>query len=113
MINSRQKGKRIERYFKNQLKDIFPDIERNANEQSRDGGNDLQNTSIFSFECKGGKKWKLKAVKELIEQMSKQREDKYHYPVALVKPDRDEAYCVIPFKDFKSLLLELSSNDII
>lgn len=56
MINSREKGKRIERMVANAMRTFFPDVQRNANAQSQGSdGSDLINTGIFRFEVKGGK----------------------------------------------------------
>ena len=41
MTNSRQAGKRWERYFVKRLKFLLPDLRRNANEHSANGGVDL------------------------------------------------------------------------
>ena len=55
-IDSREKGKRIERVVANALRPYFPSIARNANAQSQSSdGRDLINTPGFAFEIKGGK----------------------------------------------------------
>jgi hypothetical protein len=104
-INSRQKGKRIERYFANLLKDLFPDIRRNAGTQAQSGGVDLENTPGFNFEVKGGKQTNIKKVLGWLEQVKGEGNPEYK-DVILVKPDRLEPYVVMPFTVFIELIDE-------
>jgi len=101
----RDKGKRVERWFKNELIDLFPNIERNANAQSQSGGFDLINTPGFAFECKGGKAYKSAMIRKIIDQM--QEHEVGEYTVGLIKPEREEAYAIIPWGDFMSIMKEL------
>lgn len=110
MANQRRKGKRIERWFVNNgLKDIFPDIRRNAGTQAQSGGVDLENTPGFNFEVKGGKSYTWKGVRDVIDQV-KEEGKKSNIDVALVKPHREESYALIPFEDFKELLARLKEQ---
>lgn len=111
-INSRQKGKRIERWFKNKLKSIFPEIQRNANEQSARGGVDLINTGMFDFEVKGGKVAQIKKVRDWINQAESEGKA-YNAKAVLVKPDREDPYVILPFKDFIEILDNMKASDII
>jgi len=105
--NNRQKGKRIERWFKNELKFLFPDIQRNANGQSQSGGFDLINTPGFAFECKGGKAYKSAMIRNIIDQM--EQDEVGEYTIGLVKPDREKSYAIIPWDDFISIMKELNA----
>jgi len=105
MINSRQKGKRIELFFKNDLKDKFPDIERNANVQSRGGGLDLINTNGYAFEVKGGKATDIKKIRDWLDQLEKEMaEEKKDFELGaiLCKPDRKDPYVIMSYKQFKN-----------
>lgn len=107
MTNNRRAGKRWERWFINHgLKEHFPNIRRNAGTQSQSGGVDLENTPGFNFEVKGGKKYKYKGIRKIIDQV-KEEGDEEDIDVALVKPSREEPYALIPFDDFKKLLAEI------
>lgn len=101
--SQREKGKRIERWFVNELKGIFPAIRRNAGTQSQSGGVDLENTRPFNFEIKGGAYCKIAKIRKFLNQVEEEGE-KDCWDAVLVKPDREEPYVIMPFKDFKSLL---------
>lgn len=103
MTNNRQAGKRWERWFATRLKPIFPEIRRNAGTQSQSGGVDLENTPGFNFEVKGGKKYKSKMIRGIIEQIENEGNKKFLNAV-LVKPLLEDAYVVVPFGDFLHLL---------
>ncbi len=103
MINSRQKGKRLERYFAGKLRPIFPEIQRNANGQSQEGGIDLRNTDPFNFEVKGGKYAKIKKIREWLEQVATEGK-RSNYDVLLIKPEREEPYVVMPYDAFHDLI---------
>lgn len=109
MTNNRQKGKRGERYFKNQLLHIFPNIRRNANEQSQMGGVDLLNTDSFDFECKVGKAYKNKMIRKMLDQIETEGLVQ-NFKAVLVKPHLEESYVVMPFHDFVEIL-ELMKNE--
>lgn len=102
-INSRQKGKRIERFFATLLRPFFPDIRRNAGTQSQSGGVDLENCDPFNFEIKGGKNYDIVAIQKIIDQV-KQEGKGENINVALVKPDRKDWYAIIPQDDFLRIL---------
>jgi len=108
MTNNRQGGKRWERWFVNNgLRDIFPNIRRNAGIQAQSGGVDLEETGQFNIEVKGGKKYKSVMIRKIIDQAESEG-----YPdnltVALVKPLKEKAYAIMPFDDFLRLLREKS-----
>ena len=110
-INTRVKGKVGERYFAKLLREVFPDVQRNAGTQSREGGCDLINTSPFNFEIKYGSTYKSKKVRSWIDQV--QREGlSSNWNIVLVKPDREKSYAVIPFEDLVEILLNMKTNDI-
>lgn len=109
--NNRQKGKRGERYFASRLREVFPNIRRNAGTQSQSGGVDLENTSRFDFEVKTGKSWKIKKVRQALDQVN-QEGKKLNYKIVLVKPDREDPYAIMPFCDLKDILVELMGNDL-
>ena len=98
-VNSRQKGKRIERFFANKLKHIFPDIRRNAGIQAQSGGVDLEKTGCFNFEVKGGKYARSKKIRDWLDQVKGEGE-KENLDCILVKPEREECFVVMPFDDF-------------
>ena len=103
MPNNRNKGKVIERWFATRLRDIFPDIRRNAGIQAQSGGVDLENTEPFNIEVKGGKMYKSKMIRRIIDQ-AKDEGQKNHYTVVLVKPDREESYAIMPFNDWHEVI---------
>lgn len=111
-MNVREKGKRIERHFANELREFFPSVERNGLQQSASGGVDLVNTGMFNVEVKGGKAYKSKMIRKMLDQVSEEG-DRTKLDLCLVKPEREEAYAVIPFDDFKELLRILSTEKII
>lgn len=112
MPNNRRKGKRIERWFANKLKDIFPDVRRNAGTQSQSGGVDLENTGNFNIEVKGGKSYCYRGVRDMLLQVKKEGKEE-NLDVVLVKPHREEAYALIPFEDFKEILNQLKAEGVI
>lgn len=103
MVNKKQAGKRWERWFATRLKNIFPDIRRNAGIQSQSGGVDLENTNPFNFEVKGGKRYKYRGIRKMIDQVENEGNPNY-CNVVLVKPSLENAYAIIPFDDFKRIL---------
>lgn len=111
-MSNREKGKRGERYFATLLREIFPDIMRNANGQSQQGGVDLLNTGMFNCEVKTGKVAVIKRVQDWLEQV-KGEGRKENLDLVLVKPHRLDAYVVMPFSDFKEILKMLKSENII
>jgi hypothetical protein len=112
MINSRQKGKRGERYFATELKAVFPNIRRNAGTQSQSGGVDLENTEPFNFEVKCGKDCQITKVRKWLDQVEGEGKS-FYYNVVLVKPDREEPFVVMPFDDFEALLEILTAEGIL
>lgn len=116
MTDSREKGKRNERWFKNRLTEYFPDIRRNAATQSQSGGVDLENTPGFNFEVKSGPKFNYKKIRETIEQVQEEGKDE-DIDVALIRPQEKDGqkrylqeYAAIPFEDFKRLLDKANEN---
>lgn len=112
MANSRQKGKRIERFFAKLLKEIFPNIRRNAGIQAQSGGVDLEETPGFNFEVKGGKYAKSKKVRDWIDQVQSEGKPQY-WDVLLIKPDREDPYALIPIDDFIEILQAMRKEGII
>lgn len=112
MPNNRSKGKRIERYFATALRPIFPDVRRNAGEQAQSGGRDLENTGILSIEVKGGKQYKSKMIRMVLDQ-AQQEAGKGMWAVALIKPDREDAYAMMPFDDFLEMLEAMKKEGIL
>lgn len=110
-MTNRAKGKRGERAFVTLLRPIFPDIRRNAGEQAQAGGRDLENTPGFAFEVKMGKAYKSKMIRNVIDQaMSEAGND---WAVALVAPDREDKYAIIPMDDFLGILEVMKAEGII
>ena len=103
MVNSRQKGKRIERKAAALLRPIFPDIQRNAAEQARDGGVDLLHTGCFDFEVKGGKQCKITKVRKWLNQVQEEGVPE-NYKIVTVFPEREEPWVTLPLSDFMELL---------
>ena len=85
------------------IRELFPEVRRNAGTQAQSGGVDLENTYPFAFECKGGKKYKSAMLRKIIDQAVSEK-GKNKMAVGLVKPLREDAYAVMPFEDFLSLL---------
>lgn len=112
MTNNRQKGKRGERALALLLRPFFPDIKRNAMEQSQGGGSDFQNTGIFDFECKYGKAYKLKKVRDIITQ-TQEEGNKNNLKVAYIKPEREEGYFILPEEDFLEIMGWLKKERVI
>lgn len=101
----KKKGNRIERFFMHELKELFPEVERNLT-QSRDGGIDLLNTSPFNIEIKGGKSYTWKGIRKILDQVQSAERKEGKYDIALVNPHYEEPYVLIPFEDFKEMLRE-------
>lgn len=111
MTNQRQKGKVGERWFATLLRAVFPNVQRNAGTQAREGGNDLINTNPFNFEVKYGKAYSSKMVRGWLDQVRKEG-DKANWDAVLVKPDREKPYVVIPFEDFMEILENMHAEEI-
>ena len=103
MTNNREKGKRYERKLATLLRPIFPLVARNSEHQAIDGGVDLVNTGLFDFEVKGGKQYKSKMMRDIIDQVTGEGK-KGNYKVAVIFPDREDPYAVIPLEDFIKLI---------
>lgn len=82
---------------------MFPDVRRNAGTQSQSGGVDLENTAGFSFEIKGGKRYKSRMIRKILDQAEKQRKEG-SIVIALVKPSREKAYGIMPLEDLLRLI---------
>lgn len=100
---NRDKGKVIERWFANELRSLFPNVQRNAGTQAREGGCDLINTPYFSFEVKGGHAYKSKMIRDCMDQLLGEAAPNT-LPVLLMKPDREVPYVAMPFESFKKLV---------
>lgn len=111
-INSRQKGKRGERFIKNLLKPIFPEIQRNYNEQSELGGVDFKNTDPFDFEVKYGNAYKIVKVRKMLNQVEHEGKDT-NFKCVIVKPQNEEEYCLLPLSDMIEIMNKLKVNGII
>lgn len=113
-MSQRRKGKEIERWFiNNGLKEIFPEIRRNAGTQSQSGGVDLENTPGFNFEVKGGMQYYSKMIKDVLEQVDEEGDPK-NWDVALIRPQNrsgrrtyEPAYALIPFEHFLEMIQEI------
>ena len=111
-MNNRQAGKRHERWFATKLRDIFPDIRRNAGTQSQSGGVDLENTPGFNIEVKGGRSYCYKGVRQMIDQVKGEGKEE-NWDIVLVKPHREEPYAIIPFNDLLEILKCMKKEKII
>lgn len=105
MINSRQKGKRIERYFVNLLKPILPNLRRNANEQSQRGGVDIidDDYPAIDFEVKGGKAFVSKMIRTVVNQLETEG-TKGNLKIACIKPEREDPYYIMPNDTLQEIL---------
>lgn len=112
MTNTRQAGKRYEREIANQLKNIFPNIRRNAGTQSQSGGVDLENTGCFNIEIKGGKQCVIKKIDKWREQLRNEGKPE-NYGLLFVRPSREKGYVILEIDDFLELLEKMKVNDII
>jgi len=108
--NNRAKGKRGERFFAILLREYFPLIKRNQAEQADAGGTDFVNTNPFNFEVKFGKAYKIKKMRDIIDQTESEG-SKENLSCALIKPDREKEYVVLPFTDFLTLLKWLKTGN--
>lgn len=104
MTNSRQKGKRIERDIVHLLKDLFPLVSRNANEQSQMGGVDLKGTQPFAIEVKGGKMADIVKIRQWLDQASSQITKEYPLPIVIARPNRKKMYAVVDIDVIMELL---------
>jgi hypothetical protein len=110
---SRRKGKHWELWFiNNGLKEIFENIERNPYIQEKQGGVDLENTSCFNFECKGGKSYKIVKVRRMLNQVE-QEGKKENFNCVLVKPAHEKAFVILSFSDFLEILTLMKTERII
>jgi hypothetical protein len=128
MIDSREKGKKIERLVATTLRPFFPRVARNANAQSQgSNGLDLIETGCFDFEVKGGDSYKsgfYTHVQKWLDQVVAAG-SKAHYKVVWFRPDRplkmkrendpksDREFVMMPADDFKALLKLLKTEKII
>jgi len=103
IMSSRSKGKHWELFFVNKLKAVFPDVQRNWNGQTDHGGKDLLHTGPFCCEVKGGKMYKLKSIRDILDQCHAEAED-HEWELSLVKPSREDPYILMPFDDFLEML---------
>jgi hypothetical protein len=108
----REAGKRWERMIAKALRPIFPDVQRNAGEQSRDGGKDLVNTEPFAVEIKGGKSYKWVGVRKILDQCHAQAAD-HEWELSVVKPAREDPYILMPLDDFLEMLETMKEEGIL
>jgi hypothetical protein len=109
MVNSRAKGKRGERNFINALRDHHPGIKPNREEQAADGGLDFVNTGEFAYEVKCGKQCKIIKIKKWLDQLNTECPPTKSIQVLLIKPDREDAYVIMPYSSYDKLLLRASN----
>lgn len=111
-MSNQKKGARGERWFANKLKEIFPNIKRTGFLQADTGGVDLINSGCFDFECKIGKSYCYKGIRDMLDQIADEGSDE-NFDVVLVKPHYEEPYALIPFDDFLSILNLMKKEDIL
>ena len=99
----KSKGNRVERFFRDELKEFFPEADRNLN-QSRSGGVDLINTDPFNIEIKGGKSYVYKGIRAMLDQVISASGKTGIYDIVLVNPHYEDPYVLIPFDTFKEML---------
>ena len=104
-VNSRAKGKRIELEVADRLRDLLPDLRRNWMAQSAQGGTDLISDAHpeLDIEVKGGKAFNSKMVRGVLEQLLHEGKEQ-NIKFAIIKPDREDPYVVMPMGDFEDLL---------
>jgi len=111
-MSNRSKGKTYELEMVHQLQEIFPDCHRNWLVQSAMGGTDIANSGCFNIEIKGGKQCNVKKVRGWLEQVEAEGK-KENFNVVVARPIREDAYVIMPFKDFKAILNILKKEGII
>ena len=99
----RDKGKRFERKASQLLKPIFPQVQRNAGTQSREGGCDLVHTDPFNFEVKSGKSIVSVMIQKFLDQVQKEGQEN-NYNCVIAFPDRKTPYALLPLDDFIEIL---------
>jgi len=110
MGNGKAKGNRVERFFRDELREFFPRADRNLN-QPRGGGVDLIETYPFNIEIKGGKSYVYKGIRDMLDQVRDAGGKTGIYDIILVNPHYEDPYVLIPFEDFKQMLRKwLGSN---
>jgi len=114
MTNSRSKGKRGELKAVHLLSDIFPNCHRNWHAQTarKANGCDLEGTYPFNFEVKHGKIANIKKVRGWLNQVAEEGV-KINWDVVLALPDREEPLVIMPFSDFKEILMLLKREKLI
>ena len=103
MPNNRDKGKVGERWLAGILRPLFPDVQRNAGTQAREGGADLINTGKFAFEMKYGKSYVSRMNRNLLDQAIKEAKEG-EVPVVVVKPHREKPFVMMQLDDFIHLI---------
>jgi hypothetical protein len=104
MTNSRQKGKRGELYFLNTyLKKYWPETKTNRANQSAEKGCPDYVGLPFACEAKYGKSYGSKMIRKIISQLTSEANNDT-LKIALVKPDREEEYMLIPRESIEKIL---------
>lgn len=100
-VNSRQKGARVERAIRDELRRLdFPEARRTAQRTGKTGLADLEGIPGWHIECKGGKRidvWKA---------MEQARGDMAEgdVPVVLAKRDRCATLAVFPLEQLTGFI---------
>ncbi len=117
MVNSRKRGQVYEREIAKALEDIFPNAHRNWLEQSAIGGQDLNDTGIFSFEIKGGKQANIAKVRQWLDQ-SERESPQASWNVVIARPHRTGKngggnYVLMDWDVFLEILNQLKAENVI
>jgi len=108
--SNKSKGNRVERFFRDELKEFFPEAGRNLN-QPRGGGVDLIKTDPFNIEIKGGKSYTYKGIRDMLDQVQSASGKTGKYDIVLVNPHYEDPYVIIPFDMFKQILRKFLGSD--
>jgi hypothetical protein len=100
--SQRNKGHNFEREVAAELREIFPDARRGLQYQDGIGVADVVNVGPFHVECKRGAKPNPRAALE--QAIGDARPGMV--PIAVIRDDRAEAFCVLRWDDFKDFIRE-------
>ena len=100
--SQRRKGHGYEREVAAQLREIFPNARRGLQYQDGAGVADVVNVGPFHVECKRGAKPNPRAA---LEQAINDAAGGM-VPLAVIRDDRAEAFCVLRWDDFKDFIRE-------
>lgn len=106
--SSKSKGRRLQNFVRDELRDIFPNLEEDDIKSQTMGmtGEDIvlsplaRRTIGYSFECKNQERLNIWGS---LEQATDNAPEETT-PVLIFKRNRSETYAVIPFKKFKELI---------